>query len=163
VSEAPRYLVTDRSYIGLGVVEEGAEVEYSGLPGAALQPLNAAAKDAKAQALAARSPANADQYILRAPVMDALGVDKVVPRTPAPKADKTARDPTGQGTIRDPGGSDPAMPFDPAQEGPDHTPVNLPEPAEDTETPGRAKAQTAAQKKAAAAQAAAKEKAADLT
>lgn len=152
MSEAPRYLVTEKSYIGLGIVEAGGEVEYHGEPGAALEPLNAAAKAAKAAA--ADKPVNPTQYLIDAP--DLVLKPYHGGRKAAAPA-KTDRDPAGQGTIRDPGGADPAMPFDPATGTTDTSTVHLPKPAEDDKTPGREKAQTAAQKKAAEAQARARD------
>jgi len=45
--DAPRYRVTEQSYIGNTLVEENGEVVYDGIPGSNLQPLNKAAEDAK--------------------------------------------------------------------------------------------------------------------
>lgn len=139
MSEAPRYQVTERSYIGLAIVEEGAEVTYLGEPGSNLIPLNASAE--KAKAAAADKPTNPTQYIIDAPALMAR---------PVPTRARAAVD-TTQGTVLDPGGElDPAAPFDPALQGPDHTPVHLPVPAEDTVTPGREERQAKNAAKAAA-------------
>lgn len=48
MSEVARYRVLRQSYINLQIFEEGEEVEYVGKPGSALEPLNEAAKLAKA-------------------------------------------------------------------------------------------------------------------
>lgn len=48
--EVARYRVLRRSYINFQIFEEGEEVEYSGKPGSALEPINEAAKLAKAGA-----------------------------------------------------------------------------------------------------------------
>lgn len=45
--ELPRYRVTEKSYIGHNLVEAGEEVEYDGVPGSKLVPLNDAAAEAK--------------------------------------------------------------------------------------------------------------------
>lgn len=49
--EVARYRVLRRSYINFQILEEGEEVEYSGKPGSALEPINEAAKLAKAGAV----------------------------------------------------------------------------------------------------------------
>lgn len=48
MSEVARYKVLRQSYINLQIFEEGEEVEYAGKPGSALEPINEAAKLAKA-------------------------------------------------------------------------------------------------------------------
>ncbi|NIL23530.1 hypothetical protein HB991_13555 [Yersinia mollaretii] len=48
MSEVARYKVLRQSYINLQIFEEGEEVEYVGKPGSALEPINEAAKLAKA-------------------------------------------------------------------------------------------------------------------
>lgn len=50
MSENPRYRVTAESFIHNALVPEGAEIEFLGQPGSALEPLNDAAKKAKAEA-----------------------------------------------------------------------------------------------------------------
>lgn len=50
MSENPRYRVTAESFIHNALVPEGAEIEFMGQPGSALEPLNDAAKKAKAEA-----------------------------------------------------------------------------------------------------------------
>ncbi|HDL6893865.1 TPA: hypothetical protein PXM15_000955 [Yersinia enterocolitica] len=51
MSEVARYKVLRQSYINLQIFEEGEEVEYAGKPGSALEPINEAAKLAKAGAV----------------------------------------------------------------------------------------------------------------
>lgn len=46
----PRYRVNTRSFINDMLIEEGGEVEYNGIPGSNLDPIDAAAKRAKAKA-----------------------------------------------------------------------------------------------------------------
>ena len=53
----PRYRVNTRSFIGEHLVEEGGEVEYDGVPGTNLDPLDAAAKKAVTKAEAERRKA----------------------------------------------------------------------------------------------------------
>ncbi|CNK23415.1 Uncharacterised protein [Yersinia frederiksenii] len=48
MSEVARYKVLRRSYINFQILEEGEEVDYEGKPGSALEPINEAAKLAKA-------------------------------------------------------------------------------------------------------------------
>lgn len=48
--EKARYRITRLSFIGNQLLDEGAEVEYDGEPGSALEPLNDAAKAAKKKA-----------------------------------------------------------------------------------------------------------------
>lgn len=48
--EKARYRITRLSFIGNQLLDEGAEVEYEGEPGSALEPLNDAAKSAKKKA-----------------------------------------------------------------------------------------------------------------
>lgn len=48
--EKARYLVLRLSYLNSNLWPEGSEVEYDGEPGSALEPLNDAAKEAKAKA-----------------------------------------------------------------------------------------------------------------
>ena len=48
--EKARYRITRLSFIGNQLLDEGAEVEYEGEPGSALEPLNDAAKAAKKKA-----------------------------------------------------------------------------------------------------------------
>lgn len=50
MTEKAKYLVLRLSYIDRQLHEEGAEIEYDGVPGSALEPLNEAAKAAKAKA-----------------------------------------------------------------------------------------------------------------
>lgn len=50
MSEVARYKVLRRSYINSQILEEGEEVDYAGKPGSALEPINEAAKLAKAGA-----------------------------------------------------------------------------------------------------------------
>jgi hypothetical protein len=50
----PKYRVNTKSFIGNSVVDEGAVVEYDGMPGLNLDPMDDAAKDAFAQANATR-------------------------------------------------------------------------------------------------------------
>jgi hypothetical protein len=146
--EAPEYLVTETSYIGNGIVQEGGKVTYHGLPGSKLEPLNAAARANKKKSDDMREKAG--QVVSRT-VHEEL---RPTERVKAPV--KQDGDPSGQGAILDDGSpSDPAEPFDPANETLEN-PVHLPKPAEDTVTPGRAKELTAAQKKAKDAQAKAK-------
>lgn len=52
----PKYRVLEKSFIGVHLVEAGAEVEYDGLPGKNLEPLD---DEAKAQAAKAQPVANA--------------------------------------------------------------------------------------------------------
>ncbi|EOC1317151.1 hypothetical protein ACI09J_001773 [Cronobacter turicensis] len=54
VTEIPRYRVTAKSFIDGALLEEGAEITFTGVPGLALFPLNDAAKAAKKQAGQAR-------------------------------------------------------------------------------------------------------------
>lgn len=56
--ERPRYRVNQRSFINLGLVEEGAEVTYDGEPSENLEPLNAAA----VAAIKAANAAHPDKY-----------------------------------------------------------------------------------------------------
>ncbi|WP_271311454.1 hypothetical protein [Yersinia intermedia] len=49
--EVARYRVLRRSYINFQILEEGEEVDYDGKPGSALEPINEAAKLAKAGAV----------------------------------------------------------------------------------------------------------------
>ncbi|CFQ87989.1 MULTISPECIES: hypothetical protein [Yersinia] len=51
MSEVARYKVLRRSYINFQILEEGEEVDYEGKPGSALEPINEAAKLAKAGAV----------------------------------------------------------------------------------------------------------------
>lgn len=53
----PRYRVNTRSFIGEHLLEAGAEVEYDGVPGTNLDPLDAAAKKAVTKAEAERRKA----------------------------------------------------------------------------------------------------------
>lgn len=53
--EKARYRITRLSFIGNQLLDEGAEVEYDGEPGSALEPLNDAAKSAKKKADQKRS------------------------------------------------------------------------------------------------------------
>ncbi|WP_337038629.1 MULTISPECIES: hypothetical protein [Pseudescherichia] len=48
--EKARYRITRLSFIGNQLLDEGAEVEYDGEPGSALEPLNEAAEAAKKKA-----------------------------------------------------------------------------------------------------------------
>ncbi len=58
--EKARYRITRLSFIGNQLLDEGAEVEYDGEPGSALEPLNDAAKAAKKKADQKRSKLVAD-------------------------------------------------------------------------------------------------------
>ena len=49
MTEKAKYLVLRLSYIDRQLHEEGAEIEYDGVPGSALKPLNEAAEAAKAK------------------------------------------------------------------------------------------------------------------
>lgn len=53
----PRYRVNTRSFIGEHLIEAGGEVEYDGVPGTNLDPLDAAAKKAVTKAEAERRKA----------------------------------------------------------------------------------------------------------
>lgn len=53
--EKARYRITRLSFIGNQLLDQGAEVEYDGEPGSALEPLNDAAKSAKKKADQKRS------------------------------------------------------------------------------------------------------------
>lgn len=54
----PKYRVTERSYINLTMYEEGATVDFDGVPGPNLEPLDAAAVAAKEEAAKGLGPKN---------------------------------------------------------------------------------------------------------
>lgn len=54
--EKAKYRVLRLSHIHNQLWEEGSEVEYEGVPGSALEPLNNAAKNAKAKATGGKAP-----------------------------------------------------------------------------------------------------------
>ncbi|EOX8473424.1 TPA: hypothetical protein ACXZX0_000443 [Salmonella enterica] len=47
VSEIPRFKLLEKSFIDGALLDEGAEIEFSGIPGSRLEPLNDAARAAK--------------------------------------------------------------------------------------------------------------------
>jgi len=49
MSENPRYEVLEKSFIDGALLEVGTEIEFGGVPGSRLRPLNAAAEAAKQQ------------------------------------------------------------------------------------------------------------------
>ena len=51
-----RYKVLQRSFINNTTVEEGAEVEWDGIPGANLEPIDEPAKAAKGRAKQSKEP-----------------------------------------------------------------------------------------------------------
>ncbi|HDW3183898.1 TPA: hypothetical protein RMM43_000750 [Escherichia coli] len=68
--EKAKYHVLRLSHIHNQLWEEGSEVEYEGVPGSALEPLNDAAKNAKAKATGGKVPA-VDAPVLEIPNLDA--------------------------------------------------------------------------------------------
>lgn len=58
--EKAKYRILRLSFIGNQLLDEGAEIEYDGEPGSALQPLNDAAKAAKKKAEQKRGNVSAD-------------------------------------------------------------------------------------------------------
>ncbi|TNV22120.1 hypothetical protein FH968_04395 [Buttiauxella sp. B2] len=56
MTEKAKYLVLRLSYIDKQLHDEGAEIEYDGVPGSALEPLNDAAIQAKAKATGGKVP-----------------------------------------------------------------------------------------------------------
>lgn len=68
--EKAKYRVLRLSHIHNQLWEEGAEVEYDGVPGSALEPLNDAAKAAKAKAKHKSEPAPAPVVVGKEPLND---------------------------------------------------------------------------------------------
>lgn len=62
--EKAKYRILRLSFIGNQLLHEGAEVEYDGMPGSALEPLNEAAKKAKA--------ATGKSAVVEVPKLDAV-------------------------------------------------------------------------------------------
>ncbi|WP_313112574.1 hypothetical protein [Pseudescherichia sp.] len=73
--ENARYRITRLSFIGNQLLDEGAEVEYEGEPGSALEPLNDAAKAAKKKAEKTRGKSVDDDPAPVASVINDDGVD----------------------------------------------------------------------------------------
>lgn len=71
--EKARYRITRLSFIGNQLLDQGAEVEYDGEPGSALEPLNDAAKSAKKKADQKRSKTVVDDQ--PAPVASVVNDD----------------------------------------------------------------------------------------
>jgi len=71
--EKARYRITRLSFIGNQLLDQGAEVEYDGEPGSALEPLNDAAKAAKKKADQKRGKSVVDD--LPAPVASVVNDD----------------------------------------------------------------------------------------
>lgn len=49
-NEVPQYRLTEQAYIGDKLLEVGAVIEYKGIPGHHMEPINPAAKAAKKKA-----------------------------------------------------------------------------------------------------------------
>jgi len=106
--ETPRYRVTEESFIHNALIPAGTEIEFTGQPGSALEPLNDAAKAAKVAA------AKKGATLVTGDVVDAHAGDVealVKERTPRKQADKTAKAETKteaqtQGGDTQSGGSD---------------------------------------------------------
>ncbi|MGQ7806318.1 hypothetical protein ACUN3I_11895 [Hafnia alvei] len=74
--EKAKYRVLRLSHIHNQLWEEGSEVEYEGVPGSALDPLNDAAKNAKAKATGGKFSA-VDAPVLEIPKLDDGDMDKL--------------------------------------------------------------------------------------
>lgn len=85
MSERPRYRLLAESFIHNSLLAAGTEIEYSGPPGSLLEPLNDAAREAKAAA------AKAGATLITGDVVNAYegDVEKLVKeRTPRKAKDK---------------------------------------------------------------------------
>lgn len=73
--EKAKYRVLRLSHIHNQLWEEGAEVEYEGVPGSALEPLNDAAKNAKAKATGGKVQA-VDAPVVEDPKPEGVNADE---------------------------------------------------------------------------------------
>lgn len=76
--EKARYRIQRLSFIGNQLLDEGAEVEYEGEPGSALEPLNEAAKAAKKKAEKMRGKSAGDNPAPVASVINDDGVNNEI-------------------------------------------------------------------------------------
>ena len=80
LSEIPRFKLLEKSFIDGALLDEGTEIEFSGIPGSRLEPLNDAAKLAKEIAekrkgKSAVSVVNAPVSVAVQPVVEELKSD----------------------------------------------------------------------------------------